>query len=316
MRILIICFVFLMVTCKEPNTAPVTEYWQATVISEPDVVDFPTSEVGDGTTAAVNIEVKISTKGTPLIAKYLGGPLALKKNSENFTLACVFQPAILEGDPVEETIQIIVKFDGSNKSIKLLTQNGLPFRAPLSREAFIKHINKDKQIYNIENITNYGDKFLEISGYQFELPNWWNSIEVAVPNKLKSVFEIQKYVRSHYGNDTGTGTTWKEALKIYAIKCHQLNIFPIFIAHCYISGEEYSKAIKIYTDLYNLAYTQAEDKNWYECYLAYNAGITYIKIHDKNNAKIWLSRSAEHHGKPGSAISYYSNKAAKALREL
>jgi tetratricopeptide (TPR) repeat protein len=116
--------------------------------------------------------------------------------------------------------------------------------------------------------------------------------------------------------DTGTKRTWKQAFKVWAIASQRLNLFPVYLAHCYKSGGELEKAAKIFGDLYGLAGTQGKNKDWYRVYLSYNAGETYAELEDNDKAKDWFSRAARYTGSSDSAISYYAGVAAKRLKAL
>lgn len=141
-------------------------------------------------------------------------------------------------------------------------------------------------------------------------------MRVLVPARLKNEWQVEKYVRRTYGSDVGTKATWKQAVKIYTLTCKRLNIFPVFVAHCYMSGQKYAAAGRIYGQLYDLADTQREEKDWYQSYLAYEAGCAFALLDDLDRAATWYSRSAEFVGHPHSAISYYAKVSAKRLKEL
>jgi tetratricopeptide (TPR) repeat protein len=159
-------------------------------------------------------------------------------------------------------------------------------------------------------------KTMTISGYTFELPSWWDSVRVDVPATLQTENDVRDYVGKQYGMDTGTKRTWKQAFKVWAIASQRLNLFPVYLAHCYKSGGELEKAAKIFGDLYGLAGTQGKNKDWYRVYLSYNAGETYAELEDNDKAKDWFSRAARYTGSSDSAISYYAGVAAKRLKAL
>jgi tetratricopeptide (TPR) repeat protein len=147
---------------------------------------------------------------------------------------------------------------------------------------------------------------------------------------------VERYVSRKYGSDTGTKTTWKQALKVYALAFKRLNVLPVFMAHCYMSGKRYAEAATMYGELYDLVDTQVndadvartyggydfvptlqEEKDWLHSYLAYCAGNAYAQLGDLKRAKTWYSRSAEFVGHPdGGATVYYAKESAKRLKEL
>ncbi len=155
-----------------------------------------------------------------------------------------------------------------------------------------------------------------IAGYTFQLPSWWDSVQVDVPTTLSNEDDVRNYVGQQYGMDTGTQKTWKQALKTWAIASQRLNIFPVYLAHCYKSGEQFERAAKIFTGLYALADTQGKNRDWYRVYLSYNAAEIYAQLGDSDKARDWFSRAAQYTGSRDSAISYYAGVAAKRLKSL
>jgi tetratricopeptide (TPR) repeat protein len=159
-------------------------------------------------------------------------------------------------------------------------------------------------------------KTMIITGYTYELPSWWDSLQVSVPDTLKTENDIRDFMEQNYGMDTGSKKTWKQALKTWAIACQRLDIFPVYLAHCHRVGEEYKRAAQIFADLYSLADNQKQYRDWYRVYLAYNAGELYAQLGDKEKAKLWFSRAAEYAGHSDSSINYYAGVAAKRLKSL
>src|SRR5262245_62084852 len=103
-------------------------------------------------------------------------------------------------------------------------------------------------------------RILRIAGYHYELPAWWDSVTVAVPEGLKDEDQIRAHVKKEFGADTGTKKTWQEALKVWAIASQRLDRFPVYLAHCHKAGEDHKRAAKIYADLYPLADKQGKNK--------------------------------------------------------
>jgi hypothetical protein len=158
--------------------------------------------------------------------------------------------------------------------------------------------------------------YLQIGDYRFKIPDWWNSVRVSVPKGLTSEKDIGNYVFKYCGADTGTKTTWREALKIWAVESKRLGIFPVYIAHCYKAGEEFLKAAKVYSDLYDLSDSRGEYKDWYKVYLSYNAGESYSAAGDYANAKVWYTKSTKYVGNKDSAIDYYAKQSKKLLEGI
>ena len=159
-------------------------------------------------------------------------------------------------------------------------------------------------------------KTITIAGYTYRLPAWWDSVAVTVPDSLKTENDVRNFVGQTYGMDTGTKQTWKQSLKTWALACQRLNIFPVYLAHCHRTGEDFERAAQIFADLYSLADTQKEYRDWYRVYLAYNAGELYDQLGNREKAKLWFSRAAEYVGNADSSIRYYAGVAAKRLKSL
>lgn len=157
---------------------------------------------------------------------------------------------------------------------------------------------------------------IRVAGYDYKLPAWWDSVKVDVPDGLKNAGQVEEYVRKEFGKDTGVKATWKEALKVHTVAAQRLNRFPVYLAHCHMTGEEYARAAEIYGDLYKLADTQGKNKHWYQCYLAYSAGRAYYLLKEPEKAKLWYARAADYVGHGDPAISHYANESANVLKEL
>ena len=157
---------------------------------------------------------------------------------------------------------------------------------------------------------------LRIANYDYVLPSWWESVNVELPENLEDGIQVAAFVRERYGKDTGTKKTWKAALKTWAIAGQRLNLFPVYLAHCYMSGEEYKRAAEIFVDLYNLADTQKERRDSYRVQLALHAGETYMLLKDSEKAASWYARSAEYVGNTNFSIRFYAKRSAEALELL
>jgi len=170
-----------------------------------------------------------------------------------------------------------------------------------------------------QSLCDAGEKkpaVFRITTYDYALPAWWETVKVDVPKDLKDEEEVRNYVRKRYGNDTGTKETWKEALKTWAIASQRHNIFPVYLAHCHQSGEDYKRAAEIYADLYKLADTQKDERDWYRVYMAFNAGKTFELLKDTDKAVSWYSRAAEYVGNKDEAIADYARQSADKAKQL
>ena len=163
-----------------------------------------------------------------------------------------------------------------------------------------------------------GHEKILIGPYEFEKPNWWDEVEVDIPEDISSEEEAREYIGSNFGADVGTEKTCKKTLKSWAIFDQRTNGLPVYIAHCFMRGGEVEMAAKVYNDLYLLSNTQ-EKREWYECYLAFNAGKAYEKINDFENAAKLYSLSAQvkyTNPRDSASICYYANESRKSLEKL
>jgi hypothetical protein len=159
---------------------------------------------------------------------------------------------------------------------------------------------------------------MRIGPYKFEKPNWWDEVDVVIPENINSKEEAREYIGSNFGDDVGTEKTWKSALKSWVIFDQRTNGFPVYIAHCFMKGGEVEMAAKVYQDLYLLSHTQKK-VDWYKCYLAYEAGQAFEKLDDSENAAKWYSFSAQVKYKDpedSASISYYANVSRIRLNEI
>lgn len=158
---------------------------------------------------------------------------------------------------------------------------------------------------------------INVAGFNYKLPPWWETVKVNLPEHLQTPREVEAFVAKRYGRDTGTKRTWKKALKTYAFAYQKMNVLPVYLAHCHVSGGEYARGARIYAALYGLTETQGDKKHWYRVYLAYNAGHKYAMSGDYVNAKRWYLRSAKYLNYVGphqKAITYYAKRSVNALK--
>lgn len=148
----------------------------------------------------------------------------------------------------------------------------------------------------------------QIGAYLFKAPNWWNEVKVEIPLNFDTVSEIREYVKYYYGADVGTEKTWKQALKCWVLYYHKTQQFPAYIGHCFSEGKQHNEAIKVYTDLYFLANTQAEEEDWYKAFLGYLVGGEFEKINNKEKAMLWYSYSCKYNKSFDDATKYYGQR--------
>lgn len=164
---------------------------------------------------------------------------------------------------------------------------------------------------------NFAQKSEQIGGIKFYYPTWWTKVNVTIPDTFQTENQISKYVRKKYGTDVGTDSTWREALKCWALYYKKTNIIPVFIAHCYRKGDDYKHALQVYMACYRIANNQVE-KDWYNCYLAYNIGRVYEKLNQKKKAIIWykIGSKEEYLNHEDQAIPYYAGECKQLMTYL
>jgi hypothetical protein len=155
---------------------------------------------------------------------------------------------------------------------------------------------------------------MRIGPYDFQLPTWWDSVRVEVPETLKTSQDVWEHVVKTLGSDKGTEKNWREALKAHALGEQRIKGFPVFIAHCFMTGKEYRRAAEVYADLYELADTQPEHKDWYRCYLAYETGLAYDLLDDAEKARMWSLRAATYVNHKDKAIAFYAGQAQERAK--
>lgn len=155
---------------------------------------------------------------------------------------------------------------------------------------------------------------MRIGPYDFQLPPWWDWVKVDVPETVKTSQDVSEHVRRTYGQDNGTEENWKEALKAHALGEQRIKGFPVYIAHCYMTGDDYDRAAEVYAGLWELADTQPQHRDWYRCFLAYNAGLAYALSKDSGKARMWSLRAAAYVGHKDEWIAYYARMAEQRAR--
>jgi hypothetical protein len=181
---------------------------------------------------------------------------------------------------------------------------------------------------------------IRIGDYTYRLPVWWDSVHVDVPEGLETQHDIFCFVMRTYGSDVGTNdarsvnsvqglldfvhqkfgskddgkSTWKKALKTYALAEKRIKGYPVFVAHCHMTGGEYFHAAEVYAGLHALADAQDNDRDWYCCFLSYNAGLAYHFAGDFEESRKWALRAMEYVGHKEEAIDYYARAAAEYAR--
>ena len=160
------------------------------------------------------------------------------------------------------------------------------------------------------------EEFIKIGVYNFKKPEWWDNINVNIPENLKTDNDVRGFAEEKYNSDVGTKNNWREALKFHALAAQKLNYFPLYIAFCYRTGKEYNLAIQVFTELYELAETQAENKEWFKTYIPFNLGRIYNTINDNENAKIWYTKASKFIKNKDTSIVSYAKRALEELEYL
>lgn len=157
---------------------------------------------------------------------------------------------------------------------------------------------------------------IEGNNYHFKLPDWWDTVEVEMPKDVRTDGDLARYVEEKYGQDVGTATTWRQALKCWALYDAKHGYLPVYIAHCFAVGGQHQKAVNTYTDLWDVASLLSKNKTWYSTYLAFEAGRQYLQICQIALAKAWLKKAAARKRVGDDAVKYYASEAHRILKEI
>ncbi len=152
--------------------------------------------------------------------------------------------------------------------------------------------------------------------YHFELPAWWHEVEINLPDKFNSDEDIRRFITEQYGADTGTSSTWKQALKCWALASLKLSRLPIYIGHCFHAGGKHQKAIKTYSELFELTPLLSENKDWYAVFLPFLIGKEYLSLGQPSLAIQWFSKAAIFQDSPESANRHYAMESQKTIDYL
>lgn len=155
--------------------------------------------------------------------------------------------------------------------------------------------------------------------YKFTLPDWWNDIQVDISHLgFSDKREIDSFCKRNFGEDVGTKSTWKSALKAHALYNHKYNQFPVYIGHCASAGKEFELAAKIYSDLFQLVHFWNDQIEWYHTYLAYETAGEYEALGQISLAISWYKKATEYIsiGTDENAIKYYAGQSLMKIKEL
>lgn len=167
--------------------------------------------------------------------------------------------------------------------------------------------------------SSQSNAIIKIGDYDFQKPDWWDKIQVTLPDTILTQDSASAYISAKYGSDVGTPDTWKSAMKCWVIFDQRTDEFPVYIAHCYKSGGELEKSAKVYIDLFKLIHTAQPDlEEWYTCYLAYSAGEVYAEMKDVKNAEKWYSIASQPDflNSAVNAVSYYAKLSLDNMNKL
>lgn len=144
--------------------------------------------------------------------------------------------------------------------------------------------------------------------YEVTLPDWWTSVNVSLPQHIKSEAEVREFVSSHFGSDMGTESTWRAAWKIWLEYYLRTGGIPVYVAHCYNAGGDHENAIKLYAEMFEFA-GLTDEPEWYATYLAYEAGRAYHSKGQTELARLWFAKAAQHKESADRAVAYYAEVA-------
>jgi tetratricopeptide (TPR) repeat protein len=174
----------------------------------------------------------------------------------------------------------------------------------------------------IGNATAINASQIEVGGYAFKTPSWWEEIEIDLPETASVLThdQMSDYISKKYGSDTGNADTWKHVLKTYVAfwkENPREAEMPVYIGHCLKAGGKHKEAASVYVALCKMANDlDDEDREWFLCYLSYSAGECYAEIDEIQKAIQWFEFSSSFSSSSNSGVKFYAEQSSKHLDEL
>lgn len=160
-------------------------------------------------------------------------------------------------------------------------------------------------------VTGGATESITLAGYVFHYPEWWQDEEVpAMPASASSYDAVEDFIVQHFGADTGTSGTWRGAMKVWVAWYARSGELPVYIGHAYLTGGEFDAAAQAFAELHALSETQGDLAEWYDCYLAYSAGVAYTGASQYDEARRWYRVAALHQSSGDEAVRYYASISA------
>ena len=171
------------------------------------------------------------------------------------------------------------------------------------------------QIINALPADERDPRLLMLGTFPYLLPPWASEVEAApLPSSPLTEDTLRHAIRAHLGSDTGGEERWREALVTWAVGNARFDGFPVYLGHCFMAGERFVEAARLYSALYHYAETQRE-VGWYLCYLAYSAGRAWQRADHGALSRFWLHRAQIFANARDDAIRYYARAAGELLRK-
>ncbi|WP_243286966.1 energy transducer TonB [Geothrix terrae] len=137
--LLVMALLLMACTPPTPSSEPYRplnvdsrDYWEPTLKSAPIGFKFP-SNSATSEKVVIDVDTQIDKQGLPIGAKATAQSSAFASAAEEYVMACIFQPAKLDGKWTDCTFRIKVIFNTHNHEIYLRTNNNKQFRPPDSK---------------------------------------------------------------------------------------------------------------------------------------------------------------------------------------
>jgi tetratricopeptide (TPR) repeat protein len=125
---------------------------------------------------------------------------------------------------------------------------------------------------------------LKIRDCYVPLPEWWNEVQITLPNSVTSLDLLKSYCEP-FKKDTSAEK--KIFIKSMLLGLQKLNIFSAYAGDAYFDIGKYDEAISIYKKIIPCTANEKGRSDEWKCYLYYMTGKCYEAKKDKENALTW-----------------------------
>lgn len=116
------------------------------------------------------------------------------------------------------------------------------------------------------------------------LPQWWNEIEINLPDSITSLQLLTDY-SDQLKTDILSGN--KAFIKAMFLGLQKLNVFPAYAGDAYFDIGNYDEALIVYKKILLCTANEKGRSDEWECCLYYKIGKCYDAKKDRENALTW-----------------------------